>query len=379
MKYYYNIDNANHGPVSMEELAALAEKGVIQAQTPVIEVGKSAWSRWGVVAAEQAAKVKTTGASALKLKLPATSVLKPVKTPLIGASPAMVSEEPDGSFAGKIHSLYQKIDDALETKGAEAQTTDTLSAFKKKFSLPAAITGVAVFVCYLVLGLANAMHKCFPLLISLMVIGCFVQYICYQMYNSMTPLLFGKKIKFSSLGILRALALVCVLPALMQLKEVIEILAQDGNFKWSNYVLLLAPHLSCLFLYAGMSYAFINAKRFFVVIEPHNVSSGREFINLLRVVLRAMFSALHALTPALILLAVILIVAKGNPDLGYADKLSENFEVLDNLMESMPSFSLLFLNIKWPLLPIYSLIGYYILSLIPDLLDSVLSIGEREK
>ena len=115
MKYYYNINKTNHGPVSKEKLDALAEVGVIQAQTPVIEAGKKEWSTYGKIAGEMTAKIKTPVLHVQQPTLTTPSVLKAAPTSLSSSTPSPADEnEPEG-FAARIHSIYSRIDHVLES------------------------------------------------------------------------------------------------------------------------------------------------------------------------------------------------------------------------------------------------------------------------
>lgn len=56
--YYYHTGGKNYGPVTREELEALAAAGDIIGRTPVIEVGSKVWTRWRLLNAPDAAEAE---------------------------------------------------------------------------------------------------------------------------------------------------------------------------------------------------------------------------------------------------------------------------------------------------------------------------------
>ena len=377
MKYYYNIDKKNNGPVTKEELESLAEKGIINEKTPVIEVGGKVWSRWGTISAP----AKSAAPAAAPVKKPILSAASiQVGSPAMQAAPVAAAPSAGGAspFADMIHAVYAKIDHAMEPKNAAEAAAEGLDGMEKKFSSKAARVGIFTLVCFLTLGLANGMYKSLPALFFLVLYGCVVQYLSYQAYRAMTPLLFGKKIKLSSMGAVRMLAIMCIVPILDDVGGIINALSGDGDIKVKEFLVSTIPNIIDICLYAGICYGFFNAKRFFVVIEPQSVSPGRELVNLVRVILRAVFSALHTLAPALIILAAIMIAASGSPDTVYPESVGDCLSLVTKMVEHMYRFPTALVDINLAILPIYTLICCYVLSLVPDLLESILSLGDHK-
>lgn len=353
MKYYYNINKKNNGPVTKEELAALAEKGIIDANTPVIEVGGKAWSRWGAM--EQAAQASASPSSHLrKPVLKATKLSLQVATP----APAGAPESPAGAvhgMAAKIHAIYGIIDQKLEPKSVNQPDINNIEDFKKKYSVQAAIVGIAVLICLVAEFMVLEVNKGSTFL-SLIVGGIILQYICYQAYLATTPLLFGKKIKLSSMSVLRVLAVAGLCYVFKLIYQNYDVLINKNDLGMRTYLSSVLPILTNLILLSVLTYLLYHAKRFFVSIEPQCVSPGREWVNLIRLLVRAFFTALHTCAPALMILAAGMIAAGGQ----------ESLDILE-------------IPITLPLLPIYTLFGCYLFSLLPDLLESILSIGDRKE
>lgn len=314
------------GPVSAEELTALAEKGEINEQTPVIESGKNVWMRWGEMAK------------------------KPVE---------------DSSMLNKIVGVYDKVDAFFRAVCVlPAGVADDREVSKAKLGKLSALVGVGTVLCMLFFCLANGLYESLKLFFVLMLTGCVVQYICFQLYQAMVPLLLGKKIKLSSMGMPRALGMVGIVLILGRLVQMTE-LTRGGD--------VLASLMGIL-LMAGVVYACFNADRLFVKIEPDEVSPGREIINHLRFFIRALFSALHVLTPVLMLLSALAFLANGHEGFVATGSLVGDMLAMSAVVE-FNSSSLV--TICGAMLPILTLFGFCLSSLTLDIVDAIFGAGDR--
>lgn len=352
MKYYYNKDGKNIGPVTIEELYTLADQGVIQPRTPVIEAGKKEWTRWGEMVEEKAQPKEEPVIE----KRPAAQPVSP--TPR--AERKVQAEEPQQSsllaLAGRVTRFYEAIDRTCE-KLCSLPKSFAVSPeqSKEKLSVLNAIVGVGSLLCILSFGLANGWHtQNFLLLLALVVVGAVIQYVCYQMYSAMLPLLFGNKIRLSSLWLPRTLALVC---ALLILGCVLVML----QLRQIDYVLLM---LVPIMLLAGISYSSMNCTKLSVELCPEGVVPGRELINLVRFLARVFFTTVHVLTPVCMVLAMLAILFGGSsgPQM-YGMSRSLFFLPIGGNPLHMYALTI-------AVLPIFTLPLFYICSFIPDFVES---------
>lgn len=366
MKFYYNLNGSNKGPVTLEELRALAEKGEIQPQTPVIESGKKEWMRWAQL--EQSLESPKSAAGApVQPAAPKKPVLVVHTTPLTAKQQAVspgAPEQKESSFCAKIDSVYDKVDAALaKVCTLPKGLADTPEQSMKSMRVLNSFVGLGTLVCVLAFCLANGLYVNIKLLGALLLAGVVLQYICYQLYKAMSPLLVGRKIKLSSMGVPHSLALICLVGIAGELYELVNV--KDIREAVNMPIFLI--------LFAGVGYVSINARKFFVTLVPEGFSPGREMINITRFIICTLFTALHVLTPALMLIAAILLLANGHS--GF--KPSGNFVADMSSALKMLKDSSLF-TIMAIVLPILSMFGFCLTSVIPDVLESIFSANDRK-
>lgn len=365
MKYYYNLEGKNNGPVTLEELQALVEKGVIQPHTPVIESGKKEWMRWEKMA-------QTLGVAAKLPKKPtrlafsAAPQLRPTLQPTAAPAPqaAAAPASQETSFIYKIASVYDKVD-AMFAKVCRLpeRAADSPEYCVRMQQVLSSIVGVGTLMCVLMFCLANGLYESIKLLGTLLLFGAVLQYICYQMYCAMAPLLLGRKIKLSSMGMPRTLAILCAVGILVGL----YLLVQTETLSDA------ASRLMIILLLAGMGYAAINAPKLFVTIVPEEVAPGREMINHVRFIIRVFIIALHALTPILMLLALISFMANGQEGFEPSGSLMGMLGMAVELGRKTPIWAFVV-----AVLPVLNFIGFCLISLIPDMLDAIFAAGDHK-
>ena len=232
---------------------------------------------------------------------------------------------------------------------------DTPENYRKNLGFLGAIAGVSIMLAAICLCLANGLYKNIGVLAGVLLAGAIVQYICYNMYNAMTPLLFKNKIRLSSLWLPRTLALGCSLYILISISALLDCKAPGD---------ILVQLWMILYL-AATGYGCINCTKLAVDLSPESVVPGRELINLIRFIIRIGFSILHVLAPVFMFLGAISLLFDGQEfmsDIGSKLK----FEHLFFLLSSHSIENTLMLI----LLPVISLPLYYLLSFIPDFLES---------
>lgn len=355
MKYYYNKDNQNHGPVTYEELQELAKQGEIQKQTPVIEVGKKVWTRWGKLSEPEAAKA-----------VPAAP-LRTVSTPRATVKPKAKEKtwEEKFAFVGKITHVYDTVDHICEKVCfLPGGLVDTPEQYKKNLSILNACVGVGTLLSLICLCLGHGLYQNISMLLGLLITGAVLQYICYQMYSAMTPLLFGNKIKLSSLWLPRTLSLFC---ALLILASILMMFA-DGNL-----TAFLKGLGSVLFL-ACVGYSCVNCSKLSVALCPEDVVPGRELINLVRFVVRVIFTTVHILTPLYMIIAALILLTSGQKDL-LPPGVPMSFDYLFFIAGKQDVLYALVITS----LPIFTLPLFYLFSFIPDFVESFFLKGGSDR
>lgn len=337
MKYYYNKDGVNHGPVTIEELCALAEQGEIQKQTPVIEKGKKEWMRWRAL--EE--MYMSGGRVGDPVNQPARKAPEPIKD-----TPALAEKL---AFVSKITRVYDKIDGACE-KLCRGGYVNSPELYKQNLSLLNGLVGVGTLLCILCYCSANGVYQNVGIFLAVLAGGAVVQYISYQMYCAMLPLLFGSKIKLSSMWLPRILAFACV-PLILA--------CVFGAFAGGGAVWFLTM-LGGLFTLAGVGYYCLNCTNLSVKICQDDVVPGRELINLVRFLVRVVFTTLHVLTPVYMLLTSLILLIGEKKEMMTAGNLLDMFSD----MRAMP------VTLAVAVLPIILLPLFYICSFIPDFVES---------
>lgn len=94
MRYLYHLSEGNKGPVTFEQLQALAQAGTIDNMTPVLAEGAREWSRWLFI--KNAPQGTPTPAPAPKKEAPApvTALSRPAAKPSEQPKPQTKQEAP---------------------------------------------------------------------------------------------------------------------------------------------------------------------------------------------------------------------------------------------------------------------------------------------
>ena len=356
MSYYYNKGGKNNGPVSMEELKALAEKGEIGPKTPVIESGKKVWMKWEVLSQATERATDSAAHENPHPKMTRSGGLRPTSSRQFRVQRG--EELPSGimGFFDKVTGFYDKID-AFLTKICDLPEgiADTSVACEKRMRFLSAPVGVSTLLCVIFFCLASEVYDMSGKLTACILgAGCVLQYLCYQLYNAMIPLLLGKKIRLSSMRMPKVVAILCaafILLSIWGATQVPELRVKD----------LFQVLIGIIFL-AGVGYVCLNSQRLFVVVTPGDVVPGREMINLLRFILRATFTALHILTPVLMLLTAGMILTSGNDQMGFLS--------IDEIERAG-------LSVIGTVLPIITFFGFCLLSLIPDFMEALFAASDH--
>ncbi len=368
-KYYYNRDGENRGPVGLEELKAMAARGEISGKTPVIKVGTKEWVKWETVAPAAAGSGAHPAGRVVAPKPMKTTVLQPTPSAYTGSAPQTVQTSQQGAeeqgFGAKITQIYEKINDFL-TRICVLPTglADTPEQCEKSLNILNAPVGVGSILCVLCFILGNGLYESIKLTAVLLLAGCVVQYICYQLYRVMVPLLLGRKIKLSSMGIPWAVMMVSI---------VLVVGCFRGIFLEEKVAGVMEIIMMMLY-FAGVAYVCVNARKLFVTVVPQDAVPGREMINHCRFVLRALFMALHVLTPLLMLISAVLLLANGHE--GFKSTGSLGSDIMQ--VAFMPgSFGGTFPFIGI-ILPIVTLFVYCLLTLLPDIVEANFAAGDAK-
>ena len=355
MNYYYNKDGKNIGPVNMEELKALAEKGEIGPKTPVIESGKKIWMRWEALSGTEE-KMGGTAPTMPHLKTGRATGLRPTSL----SRQSQTNHERGSSdgimcFFDEITKIYEKIDAFLmKICYLPEGMADTPEICEKHLRFLSAPVGVSVLLCIISFCLANEVYESVKLTALILGAGCVLQYLCYQLYNAMIPLLLGKKIRLSSMRMPKVVAMICavlILATVWWATKVPELKVKD---------LLLM--IICVIYLAGVGYVCLNSQKLFVAITPKDVVPGREMVNLIRFTLRAIFTALHVLTPVLMILTALMILTSGT----------------DTIYSFSPEVvARIGLLAYGAFLPIVTFFTFCLSSMIPDFMETIFAASDR--
>lgn len=275
MKYYYNLNGTNVGPVTSEELFVLEQNGTININTPVIEEGGKQWQRWG--------NIRTTAALSALPSAPQHSIrLNTLFNKLINFNQGA------DALLNKIFRLPKFI--PTDEAGQQARMRQLAN-----------ITALAIWVSYIIaaVGLTAGCTKGVgPLIGSFIgaVIGGFImQYVNYQIYVMTNALLIGNKITMAS----------GALPRLLGLFSIIGVLVMLVCFCTANGISDAMVNLAGVFVLLMMGYMCFNAETFLIKVRPGEVSPGREFNNVIRLLLRTLFLAVQVTLPICCVLSAI--------------------------------------------------------------------------
>ena len=299
MRYYYSNKGKPDGPHEENALDELFRQGVIRPTTPVIEEGSSIWSTFAALRPEVCKE---------------RSQEKPRSVSEDGRKQAAVIEKNDGIKAAK-----------KEKNGKRTVKTETLSLMGKVLSInvnvdrildkifrfpsfvPAdrdgqlkalgLMSGFSCLTIWLTCIVAGGVAASFvrwqmvPGLFVGAIYGFIVQYLIYQISQSVNSLLIGHPVVLSSDRTPRFIGTVLLLICLVLL---LTMIVRENN----NMVLVFLTMcilLPCL----GMVYICFNAEKTVVKVCLEQVSPGREFNNNAKFVVRVLLLSVHVLTPVL--------------------------------------------------------------------------------
>lgn len=118
----------------------------------------------------------------------------------------------------------------------------------------------------------------------------------------------------------------------------------------------------CVIYLAGVGYVCLNSQKLFVAITPKDVVLGREMVNLIRFTLRAIFTALHVLTPVLMILTALMILTSGT----------------DTIYSFSPEVvARIGLLAYGAFLPIVTFFTFCLSSMIPDFMETIFAASDR--
>ena len=270
MHYYYSIKGEAQGPVDEAELDSLAEQGIIKASTPVIEVGGTAWSRYSTL---------RSGNAGVPLPPPVQQV----------------------SVMEKLLSINTWVDSLLEKifrmpSFVPSDYEGRMKAMDKMSNLTGLVIWASVILSCMSSGMAIDGSWMLGGLLAGVVYGFIAQYIGYQFYSITNSLLIGQPVLLSSA---RFPKLVGTMMIVVTLVVAVATLASAKGM--GEIMLALCAILPCV----ALVYLCVNAEGLLVKVSPAEVSPGREFNNSIKFVLRAIFAAVHVLTPVMTILAAL--------------------------------------------------------------------------
>lgn len=270
MRYYYSIKGEVKGPVEGEELDLLAEQGVIKPNTPVIEVGGTAWSRYSAIRPGNAGV--------------------PLPPPVQQAS---VME--------KLLGINTWVDRVLEKifrmpAFVPSDYAGRMKAMEKMSNLTGLIIWVSVILSCMSSGMAVDGSWMLGGLLAGVIYGFVAQYIGYQFYSITNSLLIGQPVLLSSARFPKLIGTIMIVATLVVAAATLVTAEGIGGI-----LLALCAILPCV----ALIYLCMNAEGLLVKVSPAEVSPGREFNNSIKFVLRAIFAAVHVLTPIMTILAAL--------------------------------------------------------------------------
>lgn len=358
MKYYYNIDGQNYGPVTRDELDRLASDGKIHARTLVVAANGKKWERYGSLEADTQA-----GATSQEVPQEDSSSMKPKEAP----TKAAAMSDMIASYGPAILRINPLLSEFLKRlfKLPSFIPLDKEEQLKK-MSMLGGITALVVWGSYVIVGLSTMTILPFlyflGVIVATLVVGFFAQHIAYLLYHMTNTLLVGSRIKLASMGIPRLIGFVSILFAVV---SVINLFMADS---FGEALLMLCP----LPIAVGMVYLCYNADKLFVDIETESVSPARELNNSLRFIVRAFVTVFHVLSPILALVAAlsffISIISLKSGTMGFGA-----FGMMEVLIASA-STVLVYINA-----PLFTWLILCISSWTLDLMDSLFSLTSIDK
>lgn len=270
MRYYYSIKGEAKGPVEEEELDLLAEQGVIKPNTPVIEVGGTAWSRYSAIRPGNAGV--------------------PLPPPVQQAS-----------FMEKLLGINTWVDKVLEKifrmpAFVPSDYEGRMRAMEKMSNLTGLVIWASVILSCMSSGMAVDGSWMIGGLLAGVVYGFIAQYIGYQFYSITNSLLIGQPVLLSSARFPKLIGTMMIVITLAV--AIATLVTAEGV---GGILLALCAILPCV----ALIYLCMNAEGLLVKVSPAEVSPGREFNNSIKFILRAIFAAVHVLTPVMTILAAL--------------------------------------------------------------------------
>lgn len=299
MRYYYSNKGKPDGPHEEKALDELFRQGVIRPTTPVIGEGSSVWSTFAALRPEVCKE---------------RSQEKSRSVSEDGRKQATVVEKNDGikaakkekngkrtvgtetlSLMGKVLSINEYIDRILDKifRFPSFVPTDR-DAQLKALGLLSGFSCLMIWLTCIVVGGAAASFVRWQMVSGLLLgafYGFIVQYLIYQISQSVNSLLIGHPVVLSSARAPRFIGIVLLIISLALLLVMIV----RANNSMVLVFLTMCILLPCL----GMVYICFNAEKTVVKVCREQVSPGREFNNNAKFVVRALLLSAHVLTPLL--------------------------------------------------------------------------------
>ena len=334
MNYYYRKENVNEGPVSLETLKDLFEKGIIKNDTPVIEEGGASWFLYEKISGESQTLSSGNQRGRVNLSGEKEDNWKLVELGINNITDLFIrfNERIDILFERQADWIFQKIRDK--------------AGMKKILAMGNSLMTILSCLLLLVYGGKFILNIDKPILIIPLILGVVVvQYLLYYVNKTNAELAIQDDICLSTILWPRLLAMSSyVLSGLCVAGAVLVLI--NGGRGWMTMFFLSCVGATFSFL---MFVLYWKSDRYLLNINNGSVSGGMELVAIVRYILRFHFIILQVEGP--LLMATGLIVTIINPNFVYL---------------SMPLVGILIL------LPLVNYVIYLFLSLIPDWLYNIL-------
>lgn len=126
MRYLYHLSEGNKGPVTFEQLQALAQAGTIDNMTPVLAEGAREWSRWLFIKDTPQGTPAPAPAPKKEAPAPVTALNRPVPTPQQKQQPKQ--EAPKSALSPATKPTEVKAEPKLEAKPEPQPATQATPA-----------------------------------------------------------------------------------------------------------------------------------------------------------------------------------------------------------------------------------------------------------
>lgn len=265
MKFYYNIDGENFGPVTREELDSLATEGKIDTKTYVVAVPEKRWEKYGELApveAEVEEKLRVT----------------------------------EGSFVASdeesvVVRFNQSISDGLRRalKLPSFMSTEP-AAMLRQLSKWSGVSSLAIWLSYLLLslGIYSGSSTDIAMVVGVaFVLGFVVQHISYLLSRVTNVFIASTRVRLSSM----------MLPRVMGFLSLVSVLGGIIQLCLSETLASALIVVCWLPISVAMAYLCYQADKMMVKIESESLTLTGEFVNSLRFIVRAFLTTLYLMTP----------------------------------------------------------------------------------